>query len=173
MVFLKQSGIDYILAPTKSAGVWQTGKILVQHSRERGLEDVGQRDEVHLLRIPSQLSIAAPEQPGPARTAPPEELSIKSVDPPSTDPKIGFHLQPNGESAISIIGTGFEQGSVITANGLALKTTFGSQEWLTALAPPELYREPGTIEFRVVNPNKKISNSIQFQVGAPAVDTKK
>jgi hypothetical protein len=173
MVFLKQSGIDYILAPTKSAGVWQTGKSLVQHARDWGLEDVGQRDEVHLLRIPSQLSMVSPDQPGPARTASPEELSIKLVDPPSTYPKIGFHVQPNGESAISIIGTGFEPGSVITANGHALKTTFGSQEWLTALAPPELYGEPGTIEFKVVNPNKKISNSMAFQVGAPAPDTKK
>jgi hypothetical protein len=49
--YLKRSGIDYILAPDSVSGLWQLGKILVEQQREWGLEDVGQRGPVHLLRI--------------------------------------------------------------------------------------------------------------------------
>ena len=49
--FLKHNGIDYILAPVSTTGLWQTGKILVEQQREWGLEDVGQSGPVHLLRI--------------------------------------------------------------------------------------------------------------------------
>ncbi len=166
MAFLKQSGIDYILAPTESAGVWQAGRILVKHSGEWGLEDVGHSGEVHLLRILSQLSITVPEQAVTA-TAAPEGLSIHALDPSSTDPKVGFHVQLNGDSAISVTGSGFERGSIITANGQALQTTFGDPEWLTALLPGKFYQEPGTIEFRVVNKDKKVSNGVTFRVGEP------
>jgi hypothetical protein len=51
MLYLKSCGIDYILAPVSTAGVWQLGKILVEQRREWGLEDVGQRGPVQLLRI--------------------------------------------------------------------------------------------------------------------------
>jgi len=48
--YLKRSGISYVLAPVSTSGVWQIGKILVEQHREWGLEDVGQRGPVHLLR---------------------------------------------------------------------------------------------------------------------------
>ena len=51
MRFLKHSGIDYILAPVSSIGLWQLGKILVEQQQEWGLEEVGQSEVVHLLRI--------------------------------------------------------------------------------------------------------------------------
>ena len=156
MAFVKQSGIDYILAPTESAGVWRVGRTLVRLHEDWGLEDVGQMGEVHLLRILPFV-----------RRAPVEGLSIDAVDPPSTDAKVGFHLQPNGESAISITGKDFVRGSVITANGQALVTSFGSPEWLTALLPVKFYQQPGTIEFQVINPDKKISNGITFRIEDP------
>ncbi len=49
--YLKHNGIDYILAPVSSIGVWQLGKLLVEQAREWGLEDVGQLGVVHLLHI--------------------------------------------------------------------------------------------------------------------------
>jgi hypothetical protein len=51
MRFLKHNGIDYILAPVSTTGLWQIGKILVEQQREWGLEEVGQSEVVHLLRI--------------------------------------------------------------------------------------------------------------------------
>jgi hypothetical protein len=51
MRYLKRNGIDYILAPESTTGVWQLGKLLVEQAREWGLEDVGQFEVVHLLRI--------------------------------------------------------------------------------------------------------------------------
>jgi hypothetical protein len=49
--YLKRSGIDYILAPVSTEGVWQIGKILVEQQQEWGLEEVGATEPVHLLRI--------------------------------------------------------------------------------------------------------------------------
>jgi hypothetical protein len=49
--YLKHSGIDYILAPESTIGVWQIGKLLVEQKQEWGLEDVGQSGVVHLLHI--------------------------------------------------------------------------------------------------------------------------
>jgi Dolichyl-phosphate-mannose-protein mannosyltransferase len=54
LAFIKHSGIDYILAPTDGVDVWQFGKKLVEEQREWGLEDVGQRGSLHLLRLPSR-----------------------------------------------------------------------------------------------------------------------
>jgi hypothetical protein len=51
MRFLKHNGIDYILAPESTTGLWQLGRILVEQQREWGLEEVGQSGVVHLLRI--------------------------------------------------------------------------------------------------------------------------
>jgi hypothetical protein len=51
MRFLKHNGIDYILAPVSTTGLWQIGKILVEQQREWGLEEVGQSEVAHLLRI--------------------------------------------------------------------------------------------------------------------------
>jgi hypothetical protein len=51
MRFLKRNGIDYILAPVSTTGLWQIGKILVEQQREWGLEEAGQSGVVHLLRI--------------------------------------------------------------------------------------------------------------------------
>ena len=49
--YLKHNGIDYLLAPVSTTGLWQIGKILVEQKREWGLEEVGQSEMVHLLRI--------------------------------------------------------------------------------------------------------------------------
>jgi len=54
--YVKRSGIDYILAPASTSGAWQLGKILVEQHREWGLEDVGERGPVHLLR-PGQSTV--------------------------------------------------------------------------------------------------------------------
>jgi hypothetical protein len=49
--YVRRSGIGYILAPESAPGLWQLGKILAGQPREWGLEDVGQRGAVHLLRV--------------------------------------------------------------------------------------------------------------------------
>jgi Dolichyl-phosphate-mannose-protein mannosyltransferase len=50
--YIKRCGIDYILAPESTAGVWQLGKQLIEEKQQWGFEDVAQYGPVHLLHLP-------------------------------------------------------------------------------------------------------------------------
>ncbi len=74
-----------------------------------------------------------------------------------------------GESAISVIGENFIEGSILYINGLPLSTIYGSKECITALVPYEYYDKPGLLEVQVKHLNNSneiigISNSIIIKV---------
>lgn len=50
--YVKQSGVDYLLAPAEGDGLGKLGRILVEQRKEYGLEDVAQWETIHLLRVP-------------------------------------------------------------------------------------------------------------------------
>jgi hypothetical protein len=89
---------------------------------------------------------------------------VSAVDPPGTAAGMGFLTQPNGESAISIQGSGFRRGAVAVLSGRPLATTFGNASWITAVVPTELYSKPKRLELRVVNPDRATSNAATFDV---------
>jgi len=91
-------------------------------------------------------------------------LSITSLAPNTTLPGAGFQVQPDGLSALSVQGSGFERGASVVANGGKLKTTFGTSGWLTATFPAELYAREGTVTVHVVNPDGSESNRTEFTV---------
>ena len=67
---------------------------------------------------------------------------------------------------LTITGTGFVSGSVVQWNGTTLSTNFlGNATQLTASVPASLIANPGTAAVTVVNPNGKISNFSEFQIG--------
>jgi hypothetical protein len=84
--------------------------------------------------------------------------------PQETTVNTGFVVQPNGYSALSVTGKNFEPGAAILANGSRLDTTFGNSGWMTALFPSDLYATSGVVELKVVNPDGKSSNAINFLV---------
>jgi 4-amino-4-deoxy-L-arabinose transferase-like glycosyltransferase len=98
--------------------------------------------------------------PDPDSTAP----ALTLAQPQETTVKTGFAVQPNGYSAISLTGKNFQRGAVILANGRSLDTTFGNSGWMTALFPADLYATSGVVKLKVVNPDGKSSNAIDFLV---------
>jgi hypothetical protein len=98
---------------------------------------------------------------------PPDPLpapSIEKLMPAVTAAGVGFAVQPGGDSAISVIGSGFRSGSKVRFDSRVLNTTFGGRTNLTALVPAELYRAPGLAHVTVENPDAQISNEARFIV---------
>ena len=102
-------------------------------------------------------------RPRPARKPAPYLLYVV---PAGTKEGVPFNLQPGGDSALAVIGKGFDRLAVITAGGRKLDTSYGNSGWLTTGLPNELYQKPGTVEIRVLNPDGRASNPVEFKVTA-------
>jgi hypothetical protein len=92
------------------------------------------------------------------------ELRVTEVVPPRTRAGVGFQIQPNGSSAVSVRGKGFRRGAVVVLGGRRLETTYGNAGWITATVPRDLYSAPGVLELRVVNADGKPSNTASFEI---------
>jgi hypothetical protein len=86
------------------------------------------------------------------------------AQPPRTSVNTGFNQQPDGQSAISLTGRNFKPGAILFANGRRLETVFGNSHWLTALFPADIYAHAGVVQLKVVNPDGKSSNIIDFHI---------
>ncbi len=89
---------------------------------------------------------------------------ITTLAPEGTRVKKGFNLQPDGKSALSVVGSRFERGAVVMANEKELETTFGNADWVTAILPDSFFAAPGDVELKVVNPDGTASKAILFVV---------
>ena len=89
---------------------------------------------------------------------------ITSVSPAGTLVKKGFNVQPDGKSAVSIVGSRFERGAMVVANGTELETAFGNADWVTAILPDSFFAAPSEVELKVVNPDGTASKTIPFVV---------
>lgn len=78
--------------------------------------------------------------------------------------KKGFNLQPDGKSALSLVGSRFERGAVVMANGTELVTAFGNADWVTAILPDSFFAAPGELELKVVNPDGTATTGVMFVV---------
>ena len=92
------------------------------------------------------------------------ELRVTAVVPSGTRAGVGFQIQPNGSSAVSVLGKGFRRGAVVLLGGRRLETTFGNAAWITATVPRDLYAAPGVLELRVVNADGGASNTASFEI---------
>ena len=92
----------------------------------------------------------------------PPELS--KIVPMRTFVGIPFNVQPNGKSAISVYGTGFNHGTEVLFGSVALRTMFGNPGWMTAIVPGNLISQAGTLDVTVRNPDGKTSNVMTFEV---------
>lgn len=79
----------------------------------------------------------------------PTERRIERLHPAETRAGVPFNVQPDGGSAIAVVGTGFDRSDVITWNGKPLDTTFGSEALLTAAVPAPLIAAPATVTVEV------------------------
>lgn len=79
----------------------------------------------------------------------PSERRIERLYPAETRAGVPFNAQPNGSSAISVVGTGLLRTDAIYWNGVRLPTVFGSPANLTAEVLPNQLREPGDVNIEV------------------------
>lgn len=92
------------------------------------------------------------------------EVRVTKVVPGGTAAGVPFQIQPRGDSAISVLGSGFRRGAAVVLDGHRLETTFGNIGWVTASVPRDLYARPGRLELRVVNADRSASNAMVFEV---------
>jgi len=78
----------------------------------------------------------------------------------------GFNVQPNGESAMGVVGSKFLPGARIFFGKSPLDTAFGGASSLSAIVPAALLRTPRTVKVYVENPDGKTSNLLDFPITA-------
>jgi hypothetical protein len=94
------------------------------------------------------------------------ERRIERLYPAETRAGVPFNIQPNGNSAISVVGAGLLRSDAIYWNGVRLPTVFGSPALLTAEVPAALLGTPATVtvEVRSADAPKAPAGSAVFRV---------
>jgi glycosyltransferase involved in cell wall biosynthesis len=117
---------------------------------------------------PAEFVVQAEEPTGPAvvsnATAPDSgPLALLEIAPAETRAGEAFNLQPNGQSALSIMCENALPGTIVVIGDTRLPTTYGGPAWLTAELPPELYRRPSRYQVYLVH-GTGASNRVEFAV---------
>jgi hypothetical protein len=89
---------------------------------------------------------------------------ITAIYPRGTKRGVGFNVQPDGRSAMSVEGRWFEPGSVVVVSGRRLETMFVSSESLTVILPNDLFANAGDVPMQVKNADNATSAAIMFAV---------
>lgn len=82
---------------------------------------------------------------------------IRSLHPDTTPAAKPFNVQPNGISAMGIVGINFLPGAKVLMNNKEVETTFGNTDQLGAVVPPEVFAKPGKVQVVILNPDGKRS----------------
>ncbi len=90
-------------------------------------------------------------------------LLLEALRPASTRAGVPFNVQPEGQAALAVDAQHAVPGTVIVWDGTPLATSYGSERWLTALVPAELYSRPGRYEVYLRDQALE-SNRLEFVV---------
>ena len=104
--------------------------------------------------VPAAEQSAAAAPPAPSR-------AIVRLHPATAKLGEAFNRQPNGSSAISVVGAGFVRGDKVYWGGQVLKTVFGGETTLTVEVPPGLVSQPGDVAISVKNPDDPQSTEVR------------
>lgn len=74
---------------------------------------------------------------------------------------MAFNPQPNGNSAIAVVGAGFVRGDQVHWGDRPLKTVFGNENNLTAEVPKDLLDRVGEVTISVRNPADQQSPEVR------------
>lgn len=89
---------------------------------------------------------------------------IRSLHPDTTAAGKGFNVQPNGISAMGIVGMNFLPGAKILVDGKEMETSFGNVDQLAAIIIPSAFAKPGKFKVVIKNPDGKLSAPKEFIV---------
>jgi hypothetical protein len=92
---------------------------------------------------------------------------LRTLAPATVTAGTGFNVQPSGDSALAVTTERATRGTSVVLAGRRLPTTYASAEYLTALVPPELLREPGRYPVYLDNGIDR-SNSLELVVAPTA-----
>lgn len=90
--------------------------------------------------------------PEPAAEATAPGRRITRLHPSEARIGMAFNPQPNGNSAIAVVGAGFVRGDQVHWGDRPLKTVFGNENNLTAEVPKDLLDRVGEVTISVRNP---------------------
>lgn len=94
-----------------------------------------------------------------------QDIKLLKMGPTSTKANKSFQVQPNGVSAIWILGENFSNSMKIVWDKTELETTYNDPTKLTAYVPETLYAAPGKYAVYVSDVKTKAkSNSLTFTV---------
>lgn len=95
-------------------------------------------------------------------------IRIERLDPSYTAQGKAFNVQPDGQAALAVVGSDIPLGSVVLWNDQPLKTSGGgSQGWVGAAVPANLYATPGTARVAARSPDgTTVSNALEFTIYA-------
>jgi len=112
----------------------------------------------------AERSTAASNAPAPASATPTEgkrERAISRLHPAQARIGESINRQPDGSSAIAVVGTGFVRSDKVFWGGQPLKTVFGNGTTLTAEVPRTLLSQPGDVPISVKDPTDPQSTEIR------------
>ncbi len=92
------------------------------------------------------------------------EAKIDKVVPEKVLEGEPFNQQPNGASALSVLGANLVKGSRIKINGMPLETASSDGTSLAALIPTSLFAKPGTYPVSVETPDGRQTNTLNWVV---------
>ena len=101
------------------------------------------------------------------RSQPLRQLPAPHIDkllPSTTIAGKGFQIQPSGDSAIAVLGANLVTSSRVCFDGVPAVTAYGGATCVTALVPPEVYRQAGAVRVTVRNGDGQVSNAVTFSV---------
>jgi hypothetical protein len=90
--------------------------------------------------------------------------SIASLSPAKVVAGQPFNVQPNGASAMSVMGANLIKGSKIKLNGVPLETASGDGSSLAAIIPLELFAKEGSFVVSVETPDGRATNTLPWVV---------
>src|SRR5436190_21149634 len=90
------------------------------------------------------------------------EAKIDKVVPDKVVEGQAFQQQPNGASAMSVLGSNLVKGSRIKLNGMPLETASGDGTSLAAIIPTEMFAKPGNYVVTVETPDGRATNALAW-----------
>jgi hypothetical protein len=92
------------------------------------------------------------------------EARIEKLVPDTVMAGQAFQQQPDGGSALSVLGQNLVRGSRIRINGMPLETASGDGTSLASIVPPPLFAQPGEYVVQVDTPDGRSTNTLVWKV---------
>jgi starch synthase len=161
-----------IVVPCNDAAALARGllRILEEEELARKLGLAGRRRALtgfSMERIGAQLHSFLFRGISPAsaddRPVPQSPLVLRAISPQQSPDGLGFNVQPDGSSAISIDAEHATRGTLVYMGKEFLVTAYGNPNYLTALVPKKILRRPGRYPVFLTDGARR-SNRLDFVV---------